>query len=130
MSWETDSRLPRLIGMELAVALMVMAGVAAPSMAQEGLEKDFAIIKACAEDVRRLCASSLPFGAKTCMQDKMGQLSKGCLDELLDTMAGSSFKICKDQTYALCAVARCSVYDGLARCQPRGKHGDSISLHF
>jgi hypothetical protein len=30
------------------------------------------------------------------MQDKMGQLPKSCLDKLLDAMAGSSFKVCKD----------------------------------
>ena len=60
----------------------------------------------------------------------MGQLSKGCIDKVLDTMAGSSFKICKDQTYALCAAARCNVYDGVAYCQCDVKHGDSISLPF
>ena len=111
-----------------AVALVV--GVTAPSMAQEALEKDFGIIKACADDIWRLCASSLPLGVKSCMQDKMGQLSKGCLDNLLDAMAGSSFKICKDQTYALCAAARCNVFNGVAYCQCEVKHGDSISLPF
>jgi hypothetical protein len=126
----TADRLARLIGMELAVALMLVAGMAVPSMAQEGFEKDFGIIKACADDVWRLCASSLPLGAKTCMQEKMGQLSKGCLDKLLDTMAGSSFKVCKDQTYALCAAARCNVYDGVAYCLCDVKHGNSISLPF
>jgi len=110
----TANRLARRIG--LAVALILMVGVAVPTRAQEGFEKDFGIIKACVDDVWRLCASSLPLGAKTCMQEKMGQLSKGCLDKLLDTMAGSSFKVCKDQTYALCAAARCNVYDGVAYC--------------
>ena len=113
-----------------AGAAALVVGVTAPSMAQEGLEKDFGIIKACADDIWRLCASSLPFGVKSCMQDKMGQLSKGCLDNLLDAMAGSSFKICKDQTYALCAAARCNVFDGVAYCQCEVKHGDSISLPF
>jgi hypothetical protein len=60
----------------------------------------------------------------------MGQLSKGCVDKLLDSMAGGSFKICKNQTYALCAAARCNVYDGVAYCQCDVKHGDSISLPF
>ena len=60
----------------------------------------------------------------------MGQLSKGCLDKLLDAMAGAQFKICKDQTYALCAAARCNVFDGVAYCQCDVKHGDSISLPF
>jgi hypothetical protein len=64
------------------------------------------------------------------MQDKMGQLPKACLDKLLDVMAGSTFKICKDQTYALCAAARCNVYDGVAYYQCEEKHGDSISLPF
>ena len=67
---------------------------------------------------------------KACMQNKMGQLPKACLDKLLDAMAGSSFKVCKDQTYALCAAARCNVYDGVAYCQCEVKHGDSISLPF
>jgi hypothetical protein len=71
-----------------------------------------------------------PFGVKSCMQDKMGQLSKTCLSELLDAMAGASFKVCKDQTYALCAAARCNVFDGVAYCQCDVKHGDSISLPF
>ena len=64
------------------------------------------------------------------MQNKMGELPKACLDKLLDAMAGSSFKVCKDQTYALCAAARCNVYDGVAYCQCEQKHGDSISLPF
>ena len=67
---------------------------------------------------------------KECMQNKMGQLPKACLDKLLDAMAGSTFKVCKDQTYALCAAARCNVYDGVAYCQCEEKHGDSISLPF
>ena len=29
----------------------------------------------------------------------------------------ATFKICKKQTYALCAAARCNVYDGVAYCQ-------------
>jgi hypothetical protein len=45
-------------------------------------------------------------------------------------MAGSSFKVCNDQAYALCAAARCNVYDGVAYCQCEQTHGDSISLPF
>ena len=67
---------------------------------------------------------------KSCVANKMGQLSKGCLDKLLDVMAGAQFKVCKDQTYALCAAARCNVLDGVAYCQCDVKHGDSISLPF
>src|SRR3974390_1213635 len=60
----------------------------------------------------------------------MGHLSAGCVDKLLDAMAGQPFKICKDQTYALCAAARCNVFDGVAYCQCDVKHGNSISLPF
>ena len=122
----------RPIGTGLAVALMLMAGAAVPSMAQERLDKDLAIIRACGADVWHLCSDVLPdIGrVKDCVQGKMGQLSKPCLNTLLDAMAGSSFKVCKDQTYALCAAARCNVYDGVAYCQCDVKHGDSISLPF
>ena len=110
----------------------LLAGAAAPSMAQEGFSEDLGIIRACAGDVWRLCSDVLPdvLRIKSCVQDKMGQLSKGCLDKLLTAMAGSSFKVCKDQTYALCAAARCNVFDGVAYCQCDVKHGDSISLPF
>jgi hypothetical protein len=40
------------------------------------------------------------------------------------------FKICKNQTYALCAVARCFVFNGLAYCKCDVMSGDSISLPF
>ena len=121
-----------LIGAGLSVALMLMAGVAAPSMAEDGLEQDLGIIRACGSDVWSLCSSVLPDVGrlKACLQDKMGQLPKSCLDKVLDKMAGSSFKVCKDQTYALCAAARCNVYDGVSYCQCDVKHGDSISLPF
>lgn len=121
----------QLIGAGLSFALMLMAGVAAPSTAEE-LDKDLGIIRACGGDVWRLCKDVLPDVGriKACVQDKMGQLSKGCLDTLLEAMAGQSFKVCKNQTYALCAAARCNVYDGVAYCQCDVKHGDSISLPF
>jgi hypothetical protein len=38
------------------------------------------------------------------------------------------FKICHDQTYALCAVASCYVFNLVAYCKCDIKHGDSISL--
>ena len=120
----------RRIGPELFVAIL-LAGAPAPSMA-ESLDKDFGVIRACTSDIWRLCRDVLPDVGriKACVQDKMGQLSKGCLDTLLDAMAGSSFTVCKNQTYALCAAARCNVYDGVAYCQCEVKHGDSISLPF
>ena len=40
------------------------------------------------------------------------------------------FKVCKGQTYALCAVASCFVFNGLAYCKCDVKSGDSISLPF
>jgi hypothetical protein len=122
----------RLIGTGSAVALMSIAVAAVPSMAQERWDKGLAIIRACGADVWHLCSDVLPdIGrVKDCVQGKMGQLSKPCLNTLLDAMAGSSFKVCKDQTYALCAAARCNVYDGVAYCQCDVKHGDSISLPF
>ena len=130
-SWRRAAR-AQLIGSGLAAALMLVAGMAAPSMAQEGFSEDLGVVRACAGDVWRLCSDVLPdvFRIKSCVQDKMGQLSKGCLDKLLDAMAGSSFKVCKDQTYALCAAARCNVFDGVAYCQCDVKQGDSISLPF
>ena len=122
----------RLTGAGLTVALMLIAGAAAPSMAQEGFSEDLGIVRACAGDVWSLCSDVLPDvgRVKSCVQNKMGQLSKGCLDKLLDAMAGAQFKVCKDQTYALCAAARCNVFDGVAYCQCDVKHGDSISLPF
>jgi hypothetical protein len=51
----------------------------------------------------------------------------------LDTAKSTSpkfFKICKGQTYALCATASCFVFNGLAYCQCDVKSGDSISLPF
>ena len=38
------------------------------------------------------------------------------------------FKICEGQTYALCAVASCFVFNGVAYCKCDVKTGDSISL--
>lgn len=101
-------------------------------MAEDSVEQDLGIIRACGSEVWSLCSGVLPDvgRVKACIQDKMGQLSKGCIDKVLDKMAGSSFKICKNQTYALCASARCNVYDGVAYCQCDVKHGDSISLPF
>jgi hypothetical protein len=52
-----------------------------------------------------------------------------------DTGASSAgapkfFKICKEQTYALCAVASCFVFNQVAYCKCDVKSGDSISLPF
>jgi hypothetical protein len=40
------------------------------------------------------------------------------------------FKVCKDQTYALCAVADCTVFNGVSYCKCDVMSGDSISLPF
>src|SRR3954465_9297607 len=40
------------------------------------------------------------------------------------------FKICHDQTYALCAAASCFVLNQVAYCKCDVEHGDSISLPF
>jgi hypothetical protein len=49
-----------LIGTGLSVALMLMAGVVAPSMAEDSLEQDLGIIRACGSEVWSLCSSVLP----------------------------------------------------------------------
>ena len=58
-----------------------------------GLQRGFGIIRACAGDVWSLCSDVLPdvLRIKSCVQNKMGQLSKGCLDKLLD---GFPFLLC------------------------------------
>jgi hypothetical protein len=128
-SWKRAAK-ARLAGTGFAVALI--AGMAAPSVSQERLQQGSGIMKACAGDVWRLCSGTVSGGKRIqeCIQSKMGQLSKPCLSALLDAMAGASFKVCKDQTYALCAAAKCNVFDGVAYCQCDVKHGDSISLPF
>jgi len=129
-SWKRAAK-ARLAGTGFAVALLI-AGMAAPSLSQERLEQGSGIMKACAGDVWRLCSGTTPGGERfqECIQSRMGQLSKPCLSALLDAMAGASFKVCKDQTYALCAGAKCNVFDGVAYCQCDVKHGDSVSLPF
>lgn len=42
----------------------------------------------------------------------------------------SLFKVCENQTYALCATASCFVMDGVSYCRCKVKSGDSISLPF
>ena len=56
-SWKGAAK-ARLAGAGLAVTLMFGAGVAA--MAQDKLDQDFGIIKACAGDVWSLCKDVLP----------------------------------------------------------------------
>ena len=49
-TWRRAAR-AHLIGSGLATALMLAAGMAAPSMAQEGFSEDLGIIKACGSDI-------------------------------------------------------------------------------
>ena len=72
------------------VALVLMAGVVVPSMAEDRLDQDLGIFRACGSDIWRLCLDVPPDVGrfKACAQDKMGQLSKGCIDTVLDAMAG------------------------------------------
>lgn len=46
------------------------------------------------------------------------------------TSSARFFAICHDQDYALCAVAKCFVLDGVSYCKCDLEHGDSISLPF
>ena len=103
----------QLIGAGLSFALMLMAGVAAPSTAEE-LDKDLGIIRACGGDVWRLCKDVLPDVGriKACVQDKMGQLSKGCLDTLLEAMAGAVIQGLQESD--LCAL-RCGALQCVRR---------------
>ena len=64
-----------------------------------------------------------PVSARTA---EMGSMSIGPAN----TTSRGVFKICHDQTYALCAVASCFVFNGLAYCTCDIKKGDSISLPF
>ena len=130
-NWNRATKACRM-GTRLAVALVFIAGVAVSSKAEDRLSKGIGIVRACADDVWRLCSDRLPGGGRIqdCIQDKMGQLSKGCVDALVDAMADQSFTVCKNQPYVLCAAARCNVYDGVAYCQCEKKSGDSISLTF
>jgi hypothetical protein len=49
-----------------------------------------------------------------------------------DTAAPTAkgFTICENQTYALCATAKCFNYDGVTYCKCDVEKGDSISLPF
>lgn len=53
----------------------------------------------------------------------------GTLEDLAST-SPEFFKICKGQTYALCAVANCLVFNDVAYCKCDVNLGDSISLPF
>lgn len=70
--------------------------------------------KCCPRRAWLVAALMVTFGGSACAQ----------------SAARSEFEICKGQTYALCAAARCTVFDGVAYCQCDVKSGDGISLPF
>ena len=49
-SWKRAAK-ARLIGAGLAVSLMLAAGVASPSLAQEGFSADLGVMRACGGDI-------------------------------------------------------------------------------
>ena len=131
-SWKGAAK-ARLAVAGLAVSLIFVAGAAAPATAQERLEQDFGLIKACAGDVWRLCSDVLPDVGKmkSCMQNKMGELPKACLDKLLDTMAGSYVQglqgpdLCALRRGALQCVRRRRVLP--VRAEARRQHQLAVS---
>jgi hypothetical protein len=69
---------------------------------------------------------ALPAAAAATPTDPVGifeQLATGQLQA-----KPSVFKICKNQIYALCAAAKCTMYNEVAYCRCDIKKGDSISL--
>jgi hypothetical protein len=56
------------------------------------------------------------------------RVPRATLGEL--TAGAPVFRICRDQTYALCAVASCYVFNQVAYCKCDVENGDSISLPF
>ena len=126
----SDSLKRTLIGTALSVALMSMAGAVAPSMAEDSLEQDSGSSERAAAMYGASAGRAAQRGThKSLHSGQDGPAFKKFIDKVLNKMAGESFKVCKNQTYALCAAARCNVYDGVA-LSVRVKHGDSISLPF
>jgi len=78
--------------------------------------------------IRIRCAAAL-FGAVLLAAGGGAARAEDTAEALIIT-APRLFKICTDQTYALCAVASCFVFNGLSYCQCDVKSGDSISLPF
>ena len=61
-----------LIGAGLSIALLLIASVVAPSMAENSLEQDLGIIRACGSEVWSLCSSVhvlLLFRLRSLLQD-------------------------------------------------------------
>jgi hypothetical protein len=71
------------------------------------------------------------FGALTLLLVAFGTLHAAQSQSSVDLASRPKvFKICHDQTYALCAVASCFVLNQVAYCKCDVKSGDSISLPF
>ena len=76
------------IGLMLGVLLAVLAR---PAMAQERLIEGLRIIRACADDVERLCAGVAPGDGriKACVKDKLTQMSPKCFDTIIGAIAAN-----------------------------------------
>ena len=123
----------RLIAAGLVVALISMAGAATPAMAQDAFSQDITTVIACASDFRRLCSDVMRDveRVKSCVQSRdWASFPRVALTTCSTRWRDRRSRFARTETYALCAAARCNVYDGVAYCQCEVKHGDSISLPF
>ena len=79
-----------------------------------------------------LALSVVMAAARADAQD-LGSDAAQLLSEMLQSTkakGSKGFQICEDQTYALCATAKCFVFNDLAYCKCDVEHGNSISLPF
>jgi hypothetical protein len=68
--------------------------------------------------------------ANDLQSDSLSPVVPGSVNPELSAGLPEFFTICRDQTYALCAVSSCFVYNQVAYCKCDVEHGDSISLPF
>lgn len=73
--------------------------------------------------MRKLSAAILIVAIVLC-----GWTSSGRCAQNAANSSASTFIVCSDQTYALCATASCFVFDQVAYCECDIENGDSISL--
>ena len=85
-TWTRAAR-AHLIGSGLATALMLAAGMAAPSMAQEGFSEDLGIIKACGSDIWSLCSDVLPEVGGSVQRPSLPALRKQKVTDARRTLA-------------------------------------------
>jgi hypothetical protein len=74
--------------------------------------------------------SSLAFALLAPLLVGSGQANETGASRPAVTSSREVFRICHNQTYALCAVASCFVFNGVAYCTCDVEKGDSISLPF